>query len=175
MSTSTISKDRVLAAVVRTFFKYFATGVVNSTSGNDTPESLEPSQVKALMLEHYESISRYFNREVFFAIFQMNYSEAEMEPMLRSFMTKTTTDMDLVRLACRDEAFYKAMVNEYRRHLELLLCGRLETSDEHETAYTRWASSGSIDPALADRLIAETASNAYAMGGEAARTLSERK
>lgn len=164
MPSSQIRKDKVLAAVVRTFFRYFVTGIIESQSDVPAAERFEPRNVKRVMLEQYENISRYFNKEVFFAIFRMNYTQDEMERELRSFMTDRTTDMELVRFACRTEEFYSMMVSEYKRNFELLLLGRLETADEHERDFTRCPSAGHTDMSLAERIIAETASNAYAHG-----------
>ena len=47
-----ISKDRVLAALVRTFFKYFLTGMMEGKDLNDT------KAVKQRLLEYYEHISK---------------------------------------------------------------------------------------------------------------------
>lgn len=54
-----ISKDIVLAAVVRSFFKYFVTGIIESQHGTDIQNGFEPINVKKTMLNHYEHISRY--------------------------------------------------------------------------------------------------------------------
>lgn len=164
MPASQINKDKVLADIVWTFFKYFVTGIVTSQPGIDINNGLEPKNVKRIMLKHYENISHFFNREVFFAIFRMNFRQDEMEQQLRSFMKDKTTDMELVRFACRTEQFYQMMIEEYKRNFELLLLGRFETSEEHEKNYTRCASIGTIDAELAERIIRETASNAYTQG-----------
>lgn len=169
MHATQVNKDRVLATVVRTFFKYFVTGIIESQPGADINESFEPKNVKEMMLQHYENISRYFNKEVFFAIMRMNYGQEEMEQELRSFMTGGTTDMELVRFACRTEEFYQMMVSEYKRNFEQLLLGRFETTDEHEANYTRCASAGTTDAGLAEMVIRETAANAYKQGKSVTR------
>lgn len=164
MPTSQVNKDKVLASVVRTFFKYFVTGIIESRSGAGTIAGLEPKDIKEIMLQHYGDISKYFNKEVVFAILRMNYGQDEMEPCLRGFMTEKTTDMELIRFACRTEEFYQMMVSEYKRNFELLLLGRFETPDEHEDSYTRCASAGTTDAEMAERIVMETASNAYLQG-----------
>lgn len=163
-----------MATIVRTFFKYFVTGIIESQPGTDINERFEPKNIKKIMLQHYENISRYFNKEVFFAIMRMNYGQEEMERELRSFMTGSTTDMELVRFACRTEEFYQMMVSEYKRNFELLLLGRFETSDEHENNYTRCASAGTTGLELAERVIRETAANAYRQGKSMTRDKRER-
>ena len=50
-----ISKDIVLAAVVRSFFKYFVTGIIESQHGTDIQNGFEPINVKKTMLNHYET------------------------------------------------------------------------------------------------------------------------
>ena len=121
MDTTTINKDRVLAAIVRVFFKYFVTGIIESQDNYDVEARFEPKNVKLIMLNHYENISKVFNREAFFAIVKMNYESEEIEPALRKLMTSNTTDMELVRFACRTEDMYNAMVAEYKRNFEFLL------------------------------------------------------
>lgn len=117
-----ISKDRALAALVRTFFKYFLTGIMEGKDIHD------PKAVKQTLLEHYEHVAQVYNREAFYAIARMNYEAAEIENALRQ---QPATDlMQLVRIACRTEPFYQTMVEEYKRHFLLLLEGRLATSEE---------------------------------------------
>lgn len=159
-----ISKDIVLAAVVRSFFKYFVTGIIESQHGTDIQNGFEPINVKKTMLNHYEHISRYFNRKAFFALMRLNFATEEMEQQLREFMKPGTSDMELVRFACRTEDFYQAMVNEYKRNFELLLCGRLEQQDEHDANYTRLPEGGTIDAEMAEKIIGEIAAHAYSHG-----------
>lgn len=165
-----ISKDIVLAAVVRSFFKYFVTGIIESQHGTDIQNGFEPINVKKTMLNHYEHISRYFNREAFFDLMRLNFATEEMEQQLREFMKPGTSDMELVRFACRTDDFYQAMVNEYKRNFELLLCGRLEQQDEHDANYTRLPEGGTIDAEMAEKIIGEIAAHAYSHGKNIGKT-----
>lgn len=165
-----ISKDIVLAAVVRSFFKYFVTGILEEQTGTDIQNRFEPINIKKTMLNHYEYISRYFNREAFFALMRLNFTTEEMEQQLREFMKPGTTDMELVRFACRTDDFYQAMVNEYKRNFELLLCGRLEQQDEHDANYTRLPEGGTIDAEMAEKIIGEIAAHAYSHGKNIGKT-----
>ena len=97
---SKISKDRALAALVRTFFKYFLTGMMEGKDLHDAKD------VKQTLLEHYEHISRIYNQEAFYAIARMNYEADEIEAALRS--NPTNDLMQLVRIACKTEPFYQA-------------------------------------------------------------------
>lgn len=148
-----ISKDRALAALVRTFFKYFLTGMME---GKDITDA---KAVKQTLLNHYETISKVYNQEAFYAIARMNYEAEEIETALRQ---QPPSDlMQLVRLACRTESFYQAMVEEYKRHFLILLEGRLATVEE-ASQYTPCPEAGLIDEALAIDIINRMAQNAYA-------------
>ena len=114
----------MLAAVVRTFFKYFTLGVREGKSADSADMTVyEPKNVKKVMSEHIEDGSRIFNQEVFFAISRINYVEEELELELQAFVAagNKTTPMDLMRFACRSAEFYDVMVSEYKRKIESLL------------------------------------------------------
>lgn len=149
---SKISKDRALGALVRTFFKYFLTGMMEGKDLHDAKD------VKQTLLEHYEHISRIYNQEAFYAIARMNYEADEIEAALRS--NPTNDLMQLVRIACKTEPFYHAMVEEYKRHFLILLEGRLATAEE-ASQYTPCEEAGFIDEALAIDIINRMAQNAY--------------
>lgn len=166
MSSGLVSRDRVMALIVQTFFKYFVTGLAESGSDKPVADRFEPRNIKQMMLSYYEQVSRFFNREAFYAIMKMNYSPDEMERELRSFMTEGTTDMELVRFACRTDDLYDVMVEEYKRHFGQLLCGRMETQAETDKAYKRCEGTGGISVDAAERLLSELAANAYGAGKE---------
>ena len=159
-----ISKDRVLAAVVSTFFKYFTCGLIEAQTDSDPATRYEPKNVKQTMLNHYDKIAPTFNQEAFYAIFRMNYDEHELEDVMRNTVTPSTTLMDLVRTACRTDDFYNLMVSEYKRNFELLLCGRIATKDEHEQAYKRMPSAGTMNRLTAESIINRIANTAYEQG-----------
>lgn len=155
-----IRKDYVLAMLVRLFFKYYVTGIVEKSAKAGMQDALEPRNVKQLMLEHYEEIGKRYNEEVFYAIVRMNYEEATMEQEIRDFVSQqgTTDMMQLMRFACKTDSFYNTMVEEYKRNFFLLLEGRLATDKEHEEQYTRNESLGSMDIDLAQLIINRTIS-----------------
>ncbi len=155
-----IRKDYVLAMLVRLFFKYYVTGIVEKSAKAGMQDALEPRNVKQLMLEHYEEIGKRYNEEVFYAIVRMNYEEATMEQEIRDFVSQqgTTDMMQLMRFACKTDSFYNTMVEEYKRNFFLLLEGRLATDEEHEEQYTRNESLGSMDIDLAQLIINRTIS-----------------
>lgn len=159
-----IGKDIAIAALVRAFFKYYVTGIAESQPDCDLQERFEPKNIKRIMLEHYEHISKLFNQEAFYALSRMNYQADEIESLLKEFVNEKTTDMDLVRFACRTDDMYNVMVEEYRRNFTNLLSGRIETQDEHVIAYTRRPDLGEIAIDTAESIINRMAARAYELG-----------
>lgn len=157
-----IRKDKVLAALVRVFFKYFTTGIVEQAG--KAMADMEPKDLKMIMLNHFEDISKIFNQEAFYSITRMNYDSDSMERQLRDFIKPGMTDMDLVRFSCKTEGFYNAMVEEYRRNFCLLLSGCIASAEEHEKSYTRCDEAGEMDYELAESIINRMAVNAYSKG-----------
>ena len=159
-----IGKDIAIAALVRAFFKYYVTGLLETQTDVDPQERFEPKNIKRIMLDRYEHISKLFNQEAFYALSRMNYEVEEVEHLLKEFVTEHTTDMELVRFACRTDDMYNVMVKEYRRNFTNLLAGHIETQDEHVSAYTRRPELGEIAIDTAESIINRMAARAYGLG-----------
>ncbi len=159
-----IGKDIAIAALVRAFFKYYVTGMLETQTDVDPQERFEPKNIKRIMLDRYEHISKLFNQEAFYALSRMNYEAEEIEHLLKRFVTEHTTDMELVRFACRTDDMYNVMVKEYRRNFTNLLAGHIETQDEHVGAYTRRPELGEIVIDTAENIINRMAARAYELG-----------
>lgn len=159
-----IGKDIAIAALVRAFFKYYVTGLLETQTDVDPQERFEPKNIKRIMLDRYEHISKLFNQEAFYALSRMNYEAEEIEHLLKEFVTEHTTDMELVRFACRTDDMYNVMVEEYRRNFTNLLAGHIETQDEHVSAYTRRPELGEIAIDTAENIINRMAARAYELG-----------
>ncbi len=159
-----IGKDIAIAALVRAFFKYYVTGLLETQTDVDPQERFEPKNIKRIMLDRYEHISKLFNQEAFYALSRMNYEAEEVEYLLKEFVTEHTTDMELVRFACRTDDMYNVMVEEYRRNFTNLLAGHIETQDEHVSAYTRRPELGEIAIDTAESIINRMATRAYELG-----------
>ena len=159
-----IGKDIAVAALVRAFFKYYVTGMLESQTDVNLQERFEPKNIKRIMLNHYENISKLFNQEAFYALSRMNYDADEASRLLKDFVTETTTDIDLVRFACRTGEMFDVMVEEYKRNFLNLLAGHVETDDEHLNSYTRCPALGDIDVDLAENIVNRMASRAYELG-----------
>ena len=125
---------------------------------------LEAKNIKRIMLDRYERISKLFNQEAFYALSRMNYEAEEIEQLLKEFVKEHTTDMELVRFACRTDDMYNVMVEEYRRNFTNLLAGHIETQDEHVGAYTRRPELGEIAIDTAESIINRMAARAYELG-----------
>lgn len=165
--TDRIEKDKVLAAVVRTFFKYFTLGIIEAYA--DAPDDMsvyEPKSVKQFVVKHFEKYSQTFNEEAFYAFSRMNYLEEEVEEELQKFISSDsqTSIMDLMRFACRTDEFYSTMVSEYKRNMELLLCGVFSATPEQASQYSRCSSIGEMAQDNAEAIINRIANKAYEKG-----------
>lgn len=164
--TDRIEKDKVLAAVVRTFFKYFTLGIIEAYADDPNDMSVyEPKSVKQFVVKHFEKYSQTFNEEAFYAFSRMNYIEEEVEEELNKFMSGgNVSAMELMRFACRDDEFYSTMVSEYKRNMELLLCGIFSATPEQASQYTRCNSIGNMPQDNAEAIINRIANKAYEKG-----------
>lgn len=164
--TDRIEKDKVLAAVVRTFFKYFTLGIIEAYAVDPNDMSVyEPKSVKQFVVKHFEKYSQTFNEEAFYAFSRMNYIEEEVEEELKKFMSGgNVSAMELMRFACRDDEFYSTMVSEYKRNMELLLCGIFSATPEQASQYTRCNSIGNMPQDNAEAIINRIANKAYEKG-----------
>ena len=164
--TDKIEKDKVLAAVVRTFFKYFTLGIIEAYADDPNDMSVyEPKSVKQFVVKHFEKYSQTFNEEAFYAFSRMNYIEEEVEEELKKFMSGgNVSAMELMRFACRDDEFYSTMVSEYKRNMELLLCGIFSATPEQASQYTRCNSIGNMPQDNAEAIINRIANKAYEKG-----------
>lgn len=161
-----IEKDKVLAAVVRTFFKYFTLGIIESYADDPNDMSVyEPKSVKQFVVKHFEKYSQTFNEEAFYAFSRMNYLEEEVEEELKKFMSGgNVSAMELMRFACRGDEFYSTMVSEYKRNMELLLCGIFSATPEQASQYRRCSSIGEMAQDNAEAIINRIANKAYEKG-----------
>lgn len=162
-----IEKDKVLSAVVRTFFKYFTLGIIEGSAEDATDMGVyEPKSVKQFVVKHFEKYSQTFNEEAFYAISRMNYLEEEVEEELQRFVSVngSPSAMDLMRFACRTDEFYSTVVSEYKRNMELLLCGIFSATPEQASLYMRCNSIGDMPQDTAEAIINRIANKAYEKG-----------
>lgn len=173
--TEKIDKYKVQAALVRSFFDAFSHGVIESQM-EDPKEKTTPQSVKKLMLEHYEHIAPAFFDTMFFPLAAMNYKYEDIAALAREAQQRGDDMMALVRTACGDEAYYNAMVEEYKRNFSMLLAGRYLSNADHLEGYVRKAEAeteASVDSDRAIELTVRVVMFAYVRGlrqtGEGAR------
>lgn len=164
--TEKIDKYKVQAALVRSFFDAFSHGVIESQV-EDPKEKTTPQSVKKLMLEHYEHIAPAFFDTMFFPLAAMNYKYEDIAALAREAQQRGDDMMALVRTACGDEAYYNAMVEEYKRNFSMLLAGRYLSNADHLEGYVRKAeeeTEASIDSDRAIELTVRVVMFAYDRG-----------
>lgn len=161
--------------MVRSFFDAFSHGVIESQV-EDRNEKTTPQSVKKLMLEHYEHIAPAFFDTMFFPLAAMNYKYEDIAALAREAQQRGDDMMALVRTACGDEAYYNAMVEEYKRNFSMLLAGRYLSNADHLEGYVRKAkeeTEASVDSDRAIELTVRVVMFAYVRGlrqtGEGAR------
>lgn len=161
--------------MVRSFFDAFSHGVIESQM-EDRNEKTTPQSVKKLMLEHYEHIAPAFFDTMFFPLAAMNYKYEDIAALAREAQQRGDDMMALVRTACGDEAYYNAMVEEYKRNFSMLLAGRYLSNADHLEGYVRKAkeeTEASVDSDRAIELTVRVVMFAYVRGlrqtGEGAR------
>lgn len=128
-----MNQPRIIPAIVRGFFTAFVEGVVEgSLPESNGPQSVEPRQMKQLMLERYEQVSQYLYESIFDAIAIVCYKTPEMlEKRLREADPATLNAMSLMQHACRSEQLFELMADEYRRNFYALLSGHVMTLEEY--------------------------------------------
>lgn len=160
---------------MRSFFDAFSHGVIESQV-EDPKEKTTPQSVKKLMLKHYEHIAPAFFDIMFFPLAAMNYKYEDIAALAREAQQRGDDMMALVRTACGDEAYYNAMVEEYKRNFSMLLAGRYLSNADHLEGYVRKAeeeTEASVDSDRAIELTVRVVMFAYVRGlrqtGESAR------
>lgn len=137
---------------MRSFFDAFSHGVIESQV-EDPKEKTTPQSVKKLMLEHYEHIAPAFFDTMFFPLAAMNYKYEDIAALAREAHQRGDDMMALVRTACGDEAYYNAMVEEYKRNFSMLLAGRYLSNADHLEGYVRKAEDETEASVGSDRAI----------------------
>lgn len=160
---------------MRSFFDAFSHGVIESQV-EDRKEKTTPQLVKKLMLEYYEHIAPAFFDIMFFPLAAMNYKYEDIAALAREAQQRGDDMMALVRTACGNEAYYNAMVEEYKRNFSMLLAGKYLSNADHLEGYVRKAkeeTEASVDSDRAIELTVRVVMFAYVRGlrqtGEGAR------
>lgn len=160
-----IDKYKLLAALVRSFFDAFSSGIVDNSEVQDAERRL-PKNVKQSMLEHYEHIAPVFFDTMFFPLAAMNFEYEDIERVVRESQQRGDDMMSLVKTACASQQLYDAMVAEYKRNFTSLLGGRCAAVADHLNNYTRQSDETlkGVDSDRAIELVVRVVMYAYARG-----------
>ena len=158
-----VDKNKLLAALVRSFFDAFSSGIID-TSDVPVTERRQPKNVKQAMLEHYGHIAPAFLDTIFFPLAAMNFSYEDIARLAREAQNRGDDMMALVKTACASDSFYGAMADEYRRNFSALLGGRCLSVADHLAAYGTHCDAGEFDADRAIELTVRVVMHAYARG-----------
>lgn len=160
-----IDKYKLLAALVRSFFDAFSSGIVDNSEVQDAERRL-PKNVKQSMLEHYEHIAPVFFDTMFFPLAAINFEYEDIERVVRESQQRGDDMMALVKTACASQQLYDAMVAEYKRNFTSLLGGRCAAVADHLNNYTRQSGEtlNGVDSDRAIELVVRVVMYAYARG-----------
>lgn len=147
-----INKYKILAALVRSFFDAFSSGVIDN-SDVAAEERRQPKNVKQTMLNHYEHVAPVFFDTIFFPLAAMNFQYDDITRIVREAQGRGDDMHGLVRTACASDAMYEAMVAEYKRNFSALLGGRCVSVASHLEDYTRPADVADVETLDAERAI----------------------
>lgn len=147
-------KHKLQAALVRSFFDAFSSGVIDCGQGS-VQERRQPQNVKRAMLDYYEQIAPAFFETVFFPLAVIHSGYEEMERMdMRSMLLA----------ACGSEACYEALVAEYKRNFSALLEGACPSVADHLAACAKQQEGEGIDTDQAIEQTVRAMVRAYASG-----------
>ena len=128
-----MNSPRIIPAIVRAFFSSFVEGIVEgSLPEANGPQSVEPRQMKQLLLDHYEEMAQFLYESVFDAIAIVNYpSHEQLEQRLRETDPASLNAMSLMQHACRTDKLFNLMADEYRRNFYAVLQGHVMSIEEY--------------------------------------------
>lgn len=164
-----VEKHKLLAALVRSFFDAFSSGVIDNSEA-DAKERRQPKNVKQSMLDHYGHIAPVFFDTIFFPLAAMNFEYKDIERVVREAQQRGDDMMALVKTACASEQMYEAMVDEYKRNFSALLGGRCLSVADHlanckdAAAKTAASEEDAVDTDRAIELTVRVVMYAYARG-----------
>lgn len=159
-----MKKSKLLAALVRSFFDAFSSGVID-TSDVPVTERRKPKNVKQAMLDHYGHIAPVFFDTMFFPLAAMNFSYEDIERVVREAQQRGDDMMALVRTACASDAMYNMMVDEYKTNFTALLGGRCLPVADHLAAHSSDVETADdFDTDRAIELTVRVVMHAYARG-----------
>ena len=162
-----INSYQVMAAMIRAFFEAFGCGVIDSNyPDSDFATRNNEKNIKQVMLDHYENISKVFFDVLFPFIARIQYEDVEqaLNDANKEFADKGASILDYLRFACREQNFYDALVSEYQRNFGFLLKGQFSTIPEHIEGRIKGEAYAFIDEPTAINCLVRIVFSAYVAG-----------
>lgn len=131
MRIDNVDRHKTIRSMVRGFFEGLFSALIEKVdNGNGESRSVI---VKRLIMDNYENIAGYFTQAMFPIIARVNYDSLDdlSSKMKEKHVGDHTPLKLLMRMACGSKEAYECMTAEYRRQIESLLCGHIETPAEH--------------------------------------------
>lgn len=159
---------RALAACMRGFFEAFAMGVIDDAYGDDAKakaSKMEPKNVKQALLNYYGEVGKMFFDQMFYTIAQLTYDNVdEALERVKAECGEGATVPDYMRVACREQAVYEAMVEEYKRNFSALLAGGMPSPKSHIADRVKGDMLAASDSGQCLRLLVRVVIRSYVMG-----------
>jgi hypothetical protein len=171
--TKKVNSYQATAALTRAFFEAFGNAIVDSKfPGDDFNEKDDPGNIKNALIDHYGEIGNNFIDIMLPIFIRLNHTdEGKVEEDIKKlFKGKQPSMFDYLKYACKTTKLYEALVNEYKRNLELILRGEYSTIPEHLEEYTKGIQLSAVDEPKAIQLMVRTILMAYAAGLKVSKT-----
>lgn len=153
-----------LPTLVRGFFDGYFTGLLEARLPQGAKR--EPRLLKQLVAEQYEKVGAAFTQCLLPILLGLNFDsyEAAVADMQARHFSDSTPVKLLLRYACGSKEAFETVTSEYRRQMETLLTGHIQSVEEHIRLRETSLSSGANDTVKALRATARTVMQAYALG-----------
>lgn len=162
---NTISKHIVVTSMVRGFFDSFFSGLLDSKA-QSVEEKRQPRLLKQLVAACYENMSGCFSNVMFPLLLGMNFESYDkaVEAMQAHHFSNDTSHKLLLRFACQSKPLYDTLVAEYRRQMETLLLGHIQSVAEHVRTRKPMPEGEEMDSDHAIRAVVRAEMHGYALG-----------
>lgn len=164
MRKDNIDRCKTIRAMVRGFFEGFFSALIEKASENS--ELSGALLVKKVVTDNYENISGYFAHAMFPIIARINYDSLdEMSKLMADKHVGSSTPVNiLMRLACGSREAYEGMKDEYKRQIESLLLGHIQTPGEHLAVESVTSQLDPVPAPKAIRGVVRSMMQGYAVG-----------
>lgn len=153
---------------MRGFFEAFAMGVVDDAyDGDEAMKALkmEPKNVKQALINYYGEVGKVFFDQMFYTIAQLTYESVdEAVERVKAECGAQASVPDFMRVACREQTVYDAMLAEYKRNFNALLAGGMPSPKSHVTDRVKGDALAAADGDQSLRLLVRVIIRSYVKG-----------